>query len=110
LVVVWGILYAAVTPMRQAYINGLIPTEQRATVLSFDSLLGSSGGVVTQPILGRAADAWSYAASYVISGGIYALALPFAWLARREANKPNAKIADTISADEPSPARHRITH
>lgn len=110
LVVIWGILYAAVTPMRQAYINGLIPTEQRATVLSFDSLLGSSGGVVTQPILGRAADAWSYATSYTISGGIYALALPFAWLAQREANKPNTKAADTISADEPSPARHRIMH
>jgi len=32
-------------PVRQAFVNGLIPSEQRATVLSFDSLMGSAGGV-----------------------------------------------------------------
>jgi len=40
-------------PVRQAFVNGLIPSEQRATVLSFDSLMGSAGGVVFQPALGR---------------------------------------------------------
>ena len=70
--------------MRQAYLNGLIPSEQRATVLSFDSLLGSSGGVVVQPILGKAADVWSYPASYMCCAAIQALAIPFIWLARRE--------------------------
>lgn len=100
LVVIWGLVFAAVTPVRQAYINGLIPSKQRATVLSFDSLLGSSGGVVSQPILGRAADVWSYPTSYLISGGIYALALPFAWLARREGAKAPAKSADDLSPSE----------
>ena len=28
-------------PARQAFVNGLIPSEQRGTVLSFDSLMGS---------------------------------------------------------------------
>ena len=37
-----------------------------------------------QPALGRIADAWSYAVSYVVAGGLEALALPFVWLARRE--------------------------
>ena len=66
-------LFAASMPIRQAYLNGLIPSQQRATILSFDSLVSSSGAVVAQPILGRAADAWGYPASYLISGVISAL-------------------------------------
>ncbi len=100
LVCIWGVLFAAATPVRQAYINGLIPSKQRATVLSFDSLMGSSGGVVIQPVLGKAADVWSYSTSYLISGGIFALALPFAWAARRAAGHGEAKEADHISRDE----------
>ncbi len=48
--------------LRQAFVNGIIPSEQRATVLSFDNLMASAGGVVTQPALGRAADLWGYEA------------------------------------------------
>lgn len=70
--------------MRQAYLNALIPSEQRATLLSFDSLLGSVGGVVIQPALGRAADLYSYATSFLLSGAIQAVAIPFALLARRQ--------------------------
>jgi MFS family permease len=70
--------------MRQAFINGVIPSEQRATVLSFDSLMGSIGGVVAQPVLGRVADVSGYAASYLVSAAVSALAIPFVFLARRE--------------------------
>ncbi|HEY9349423.1 MAG TPA: MFS transporter, partial [Acidothermales bacterium] len=44
LIVVWGLMYSAALPIRRAYINGLIPSQQRATILSFDSLMASSGG------------------------------------------------------------------
>ena len=81
--VLWAMLFALSTPVRQAFINGCIPSEQRATVLSFDSLLGSAGGVVTQPVLGRVADVQGYPASYVVSAGIYALSIPFMWLAKQ---------------------------
>ncbi len=84
LLVVWGLVFAAAMPMRQAYLNGLIPSSERATVLSFDSLMGSAGGVVVQPALGRSADVWSYSASYVIAGAIQIIALPFVLLAKRE--------------------------
>ena len=83
LLVLWGLIFAIVMPVRQAYVNELIPSDQRATVLSFDSLMGSAGGVGAQPILGRAADVWGYPMSYVCSAGIQALAIPFVWLARR---------------------------
>jgi MFS family permease len=90
LLVLWGLLFASIMPVRQAYLNGLIPSEQRATVLSLDSMFASSGGVVVQPILGRAADVWGYPASYACSALIQALAIPFVWLARREKAESDA--------------------
>jgi MFS family permease len=84
LLVLWGLVFAVVTPVRQAYLNTLIESRERATVLSFDSLLGSSGAVVAQPILGRVADVWGYPLSYICSAGIQMLSIPFLYLARRE--------------------------
>ena len=84
LLILWGLMFSASTPIRQAYLNALVPSQQRATVLSFDSLFGSSGGVVIQPVLGKAADVWGYPMSYVLSGAFQVLSLPFTWLARHE--------------------------
>ena len=84
LTVVWSLLWAASMPIRQAYLNGLIPSQQRATILSFDSLIASSGGVWAQPVLGRTADVWGYGPSYLVGAGISALALPFLVLSRRQ--------------------------
>jgi MFS family permease len=90
----WSFVFTIESPLRQAYINGLIPSDQRATVLSFDSLMGSAGGVIAQPALGRVSDLNGYGAAYLISAGIQALALPFVWLARRE-----RAISDPIERD-----------
>jgi MFS family permease len=84
LLAVWATGWAVAAPVRQAFLNGLIPSAQRATVLSSDSLLASVGGAVAQPGLGKAADAWSYGTAYVVSAGVELLALPFIALARRE--------------------------
>lgn len=70
-------------PMQQAYLNEVIPSEQRATVLSFSSLMGSAGGVVAQPALGRVADVWSLGVGYAVAGVLYAGQLPFLWAVRR---------------------------
>jgi MFS family permease len=99
LIVVWGLVFAATMPIRQAYINGMIPSRQRATILSFDSLMSSSGGVWAQPVLGRAADVWGYPASYLVSAGIATLALPPIALSRRQ-NHP-ADTVQTTDGDEP---------
>lgn len=84
---IWGLLFAALTPMRQAYLNGNIPSAQRATVLSFDSMMGSSGGIVTQPLLGKVADMYSYSTSYFVAALIQAGALPFIYLAKKTKSK-----------------------
>ena len=84
LIFLWGLLFAALSPIRQAYINGIIPSSQRATVLSFDSLVGSSGGIVIQPALGKIADIYNYSASYMVAAFIQMGSLPFIYLAKRE--------------------------
>jgi MFS family permease len=93
---VWGTVFSAIGPVRQGFINGLIPSKERATVLSSDNLLASAGGVVAQPGLGRAADAWSYGTAYLVGAVVELLALPFVLLARRE----NVPSDDT---DQPAP-------
>lgn len=87
LIFVWGLIASALRPIGLAYLNGLIPSAQRATVLSFDSLMGSSGGIFIQPILGKAADVWSYSTSYMMASFIQMAALPFIYLASREKAK-----------------------
>jgi MFS family permease len=100
LTVVWSLMLSASVPIRQTYINGMIPSQQRATILSFDSLMSSGGGVWAQPVLGRAADAWGYAPSYAMSAGIMALGLPFLALSRRQ-------TAATLSQWQRPPSRSR---
>jgi MFS family permease len=69
--------------MQQAYVNESIPSQQRATVLSFSSLMGSAGGVVAQPVLGRVADVYSLGLGYLLAGALYAVQIPFIWVVRR---------------------------
>lgn len=83
LIVVWGLLWAASEPIRRAYLNGMIASEERATILSFDSLMSSAGGVWAQPVLGRSADVGGYGASFLVSAAITVLGLPFLAMSRR---------------------------
>jgi len=98
LLAAWCMVFAIEGPLRQAFVNGLIPSEQRATVLSFDALMGSAGGVVAQPALGRTADLFGYPASYVVAAGIQALAIPFVVLARRENASSDPIVAASVEA------------
>ncbi|MPV37335.1 MFS transporter [Georgenia subflava] len=104
LIVVWALLFAAAMPIRQAYLNGLIPSEQRATILSFDSLVDSAGGVWSQPVLGRSADVWGYGASYLIGAGISLLALPFLALSRAQRAPADVRTAPSPAAEPGTPA------
>lgn len=72
-----ALLWALAGPMQQAYLNAIIPSQQRATVLSFVSLTGSAGGVVSQPLLGRVADIYSLGTGYLVAGVLYIAQLPF---------------------------------
>ena len=94
----WAMIFAAEMPIRQAYLNDMIPSRQRATVLSFDSLMGSSGGVVIQPVLGKVADVYSYSTSLVTGALIQLAAAPFLLRSRQE-----GAPADKATSMAPAP-------
>ncbi|MFQ5612301.1 MAG: MFS transporter [Anaerolineae bacterium] len=73
---VWG-------PVRQAYMHQVIPSEQRASVISFDSLVSSSGSVFGQMGLGRLAQTQAIASGYIVGGLTTVLVLPVIVALRR---------------------------
>ena len=72
---VWALVFAAARPIRQAFLNEPIPSAQRATVLSADNMLGSLGGAIAQPALGKVADVWGYPSSYLAAAGVGTLGI-----------------------------------
>jgi len=97
---VWSLIFAAITPIRQSYLNELLPSEQRATILSTDNMLASAGSVFAQPILGKTADVYGYPTSYIGSAIFQFFALPFLALAWREKAR-----SDPFRVDDPEPAK-----
>lgn len=65
-----------VGPVKQAYLHQCVPSAHRATVLSFDSMLGSAGGIAGQTGLGYLARARGVGAGYVAGGLLTLVALP----------------------------------
>ena len=72
-------------PVRQASVHQIVPTEQRATVVSFDSMIGGIGAVGGQAGLGLYSERQSYSAAYIAGGLITLGAVPIIWLVRRSA-------------------------
>ncbi|MGQ0537718.1 MAG: MFS transporter [Gemmatimonadaceae bacterium] len=72
-----GMMSAGVfQPVRQAYLHQVVPSAQRATVLSLASLVASSGSMMGQSGLGWIAARSSLANGYVIGGAVTGLAIP----------------------------------
>jgi MFS family permease len=83
-------------PVRQTYLHQSIPTSERATLVSFDSLMGSLGSVGGQTGLGYLSQERSIPAGFVVGGLATILALPI--FGRLRALK---EPADRITADAP---------
>lgn len=101
---VWGVASSVDDPIRRAYLNGLIPSKQRATVLSFESLMGNVGGIGIQPALGRVADLSGYPFSLVVGGVISAVAVPFIALSRKQKAAADTATTEEEPVAEPSPS------
>lgn len=83
-------------PVRQTYLHRSIPTSERATLVSFDSLMGSLGSVGGQTGLGYLSQERSVPVGFVAGGLVTLLSIPlFARL--RALEEP----ADLITADAP---------
>jgi len=60
-------------PLKQAYLNHRIPSEQRATILSFDSMMGKSGAFLGLIGSGYLAEHFGIPLTWLVSGCILAL-------------------------------------
>jgi MFS family permease len=69
-------------PVKQAYIHEVVPSGQRASVVSFDSMMGNAGGVLGQSGLGYLSRARSIEEGYVAGGLATVLILPLLILLR----------------------------
>jgi MFS family permease len=96
LFLVGAVAVGVLTPVRQTYLHHSIPSSERATLVSFDALVGSVGSIGGQVGLGYLSQERSVPAGFVVGGLATLLALPiFARLRAR--NEP----ADRITADAP---------
>ena len=79
----------AFQPVRQAYLHSVVPSEQRATVLSLASLFSSAGSMGGQAGLGWLAARRSLASGYVVGGLTTVLAIPWLIAMRRLGGSPD---------------------
>ncbi|HEX4745311.1 MAG TPA: hypothetical protein VFU99_00365 [Gaiellaceae bacterium] len=65
-----------ISPVRSGYLHQVVPTEQRATVVSFDSMVANVGGIGGQVGLGALGEARSVSSAFVVGGLATATAVP----------------------------------
>jgi Na+/melibiose symporter-like transporter len=90
LFMVMTLAVGAAGPVKQAFLHNSIPSEQRASVASFDSMFGNGGGVLQQSGLGYLTRVRSIAEGYVVGGAFTLIAELFLW--RLRALRPEADI------------------
>lgn len=89
------------SPVRQAYLHQLVPTEQRATVVSFDSMISNVGGVGNQVALGALGEARTVGAAFVAGGLVTGLAIPLFARVRRLGGPADRIAGARPGADSP---------
>ena len=70
-------------PVQQSYLHQVISSERRATVISFHSMMGSTGSAFGQLGLGYLSRAYSISIGYIVGGLVTVTALPLLALLRR---------------------------
>jgi MFS family permease len=90
-----------VTPVQQAYLHQVVPSSQRATVVSSVSLVSSAGGIGGQLGLGYVSRASSVAVGYVTGGLAMVLVLPPLLLLRRLGERADVIVGRR--AGQPAP-------
>lgn len=88
---VFGVVMGIAKPVRQGFLNRHIPSAQRATILSLDSLFLDMGGVAGQTGLGYLSRAVSIPAAWVLGGAVLFFGYP---LYRRVERVENLVISD----------------
>ena len=92
------------SPVRSAYLHQVVPSEQRATVVSFDSMVSSAGGIGGQLGLGALGEARSVGSAFVVGGVATAAALPLLGRLRRLGGDADVIVGYRGGAESPCAA------
>lgn len=87
------------SPFLQSSLHSRIPSEKRATVVSLNSLVGSSGAIFGQPLLGRLAGRFGIASGYLVGSLLFGLTQPV--LARFRRSEKEEETAGTNQSEKP---------
>lgn len=93
------------SPVKQAYLHASIPSEHRATVISFDSMFQNSGGILGQTSLGYLARGQGIGIGYVAGGLATILALPMLLIVRRLGGPADVILGESAGKNAPCAAQ-----
>jgi hypothetical protein len=74
-------------PIKASWLNSRIPSKQRATLLSMDSLSSDAGGTVGQLGFGYLSQAISIPFAWFLGGMVQLFGVPLIWLANKNDSK-----------------------
>ena len=92
------------SPVRQAYLHQVVPSDKRATVVSFDSMISNTGGVGGQVGLGALGESRSVGAAFVAGGLVTGLALPLLGRVRAIGGAPDRIVGTKAGVESPCAA------
>jgi MFS family permease len=92
------------SPVRQAYLHQVVPSEKRATVVSFDSMISNTGGIGGQVGLGALGESRSIGAAFVAGGLVTGLALPLLARVRAIGGQPDRIVGARAGVESPCAA------
>jgi len=91
-----NILIGAMMPLIQSWFNEQIASDQRATLLSFNSTFATMGASAGLLSVGAYADVAGIPATWKVCAAIFLVAMPCYWLIRPRAAAPSVTITPTL--------------
>ena len=105
LLFVGGVAMGVQMPVSQAFIHQVVPSEQRATVVSFGSMISGVGGVVGQTGLGELSERRGFSAGYIVGGAVTLIAIPLVWMVRRRGDAADSYAGTRAAAPSACPSQ-----
>jgi MFS family permease len=79
-------------PMKASYINKYIPSDKRATLISFDSMVGKAAAAMGLLFFGYFAKKTSFEASWFLAGAVLLFLIPIYLKVRQKEERQNGQI------------------
>lgn len=105
-----GVAIGVQSPVRQAFVHELVPSSERATVVSFDSMVSGGAGVIGQAGLGTFSEQRGFSAGYIIGGAATVVALPFLSAVRENRDESDFFVGKNPDHACAAPAVPAISH